>query len=72
MLHKRVGIAVERDGWVFMSENFGKRFYVHTAFDGAGSKRMPQGMKSFVRNIQSFQEQFKTSLVGADGNRLSS
>ncbi len=32
---------------------------------------MPQGMKTFVRDIQSFQEQFKTSLVGTDGNGLS-
>ena len=53
-----------------MSENLGERLYVHSAFEGAGGKRMPQGMKAFVRNIQFFQEQFKTSLVGADGNRL--
>ena len=32
---------------------------------------MPQGMKALVWDIQPFQEQFKTSLIGADGNRLS-
>ncbi len=70
MLHEGMRIAIERDGRIFMSENLGERLYVHSAFEGAGGKRMPQGMKAFVRNIQFFQEQFKTSLVGADGNRL--
>ena len=72
MLHQGMGIAVERDGRVFMAEDLGECFYVHAAFEGAGGERMPQGVKAFVRNIQPFQEQFKTSLVGADGNRLSS
>ena len=71
MLHKGVGIAVERDGRVFVTKDLGECFHVHTAFKGAGGKCMPQGMESFVRNIQSFKEQFKTSLLGADGNRLS-
>ena len=71
MLHEGVGIAVKRYGRVFVTEDLGKRFYVHAAFEGAGSKRMPQGMKSLVRNVQSFQEQFKTSLVGANGHGLS-
>ena len=71
MFHKGVGIAVERNGRVLMTENFGERLYVHATFEGAGGKGMPQGMKALVRNIQSFQEQFKTSLVGADGYRLS-
>ena len=71
MLHKGMGIAVEGDCRVFVPENLGERFYVHTAFEGAGGKCVPQRVKAFVRNIQSFQEQFKTSLVGADGHRLS-
>ena len=71
MLHERVGVAVERDGRILVSEDLGKRFYVHAAFESAGGEGMPQRMKSFVRNIQPFQEQFKTSLVGTDGNRLS-
>ena len=41
MLHKGMGIAVEGNGRVLMPENFGERFYVHTAFDGAGGKGMP-------------------------------
>ena len=64
MLHEGVGIAVEGDGRVFVPEDLGERFHVHPAFKCAGGKRMPQGMKTFVRNIQLFQEQFKTSLVG--------
>ena len=71
MLHKGMGIAVERDGRVLVTEDLGERFYVHAAFEGAGGKSVPQGMEAFVRDIQSFQEQFKTSLVGTDGDRLS-
>ena len=42
MLHKGVGIAVERNDRGFMSKNFRERFYVHAAFEGACCKRMPQ------------------------------
>ena len=71
MLHKGMGIAIERDGWVLVTEDLGERLYVHTTFKGAGGKRMPQGMKALVRNFYFFEEQFKTSLVRTDGNRLS-
>lgn len=54
-----------------MTEDLGECFYIHAALEGAGGERVPQGMKTFVRDIQSFQEQFKTSLVGTDGNGLS-
>ena len=72
MLHEGVRIAIEGNGRVLVAEDLGERFHVHAAFKGAGGKGMPQGMKALMRNIQSFQEQFKTSLVGADGNWLSS
>ena len=71
MLHKGMGVAVERDGRVLVAKDLRERFNVHAAFEGAGSKRMPQGMESLMRYLQFFQEQFKTSLVGADGNGLS-
>ena len=71
MLHERVGIAIERDGRGLMTEDLGERFHVHATFEGAGGKCVPQGMKAFVLYFQPFQEQFKTSLVGADGNGLS-
>ena len=54
MLHKGVGIAVERNGRVLVAEDLGERFYVHAAFEGAGSKRMPQWVKAFVWNIKFF------------------
>ena len=54
MLHKGMGIAVEREGRVLMTEYLGERLYIHSAFKGAGGKRMPQGMKALVRNIKSF------------------
>ena len=71
MLHEGMGIAVERDGRVLVPEYLGESFNVHTAFEGTGGERMPQRVKAFVRYFQPFQEQFKTSLVGADRNRLS-
>ena len=71
MLHKRVGVTIERDGRVFVSEDLGECFYVHAALKGAGGERMPQGMESLVRDFQPFQEQFKTSLVGTNGYELS-
>ena len=71
MLHKGVGVTVQSDGRILVPEDLGKRFYIHTTLNGTGGEGMSQRMKSFVRNIQSFQEQFKTSLVGADRNRIS-
>ena len=71
MLHQRMGVTIERDGRVFMPEDLGKRFYIYTALNGSGGERMPQGMKTLVRYLQFFEEQLKTSLIGADGNGLS-
>lgn len=51
MLHEGMGIAVERDGRIFMTEDLGECFYDHAAFEGAGGERMPQGVKAFVRNF---------------------
>ena len=59
MFHEGVGIAVERDGRVFVAEDLREGFYVHAAFEGAGGKRMPQGMKTLVRDIQSFKSNSK-------------
>ena len=71
MLHKRVSVTVQSDGWILVSEDLGKRFYIHTALNGTGGKSMPQGVKSFVRYLQIFQKQFKTPLVGTNGNGTS-
>ena len=49
MLHEGMGIAVEGDGRVLVTEDLGKRLYVHAAFEGAGGERVSQGMKAFVR-----------------------
>lgn len=51
MLHKRVSVAVKGNRWVLMTEDLGERLHVHTAFEGAGGKRMPQGMESLMRNF---------------------
>ena len=56
MLHQRMGVAIERNGRVFMPEDLGKRFYIHAALNGSGGERMPQGMKAFVRYFQFFEE----------------
>ena len=54
MLHKRVGVAVERDGRILVAKDLGKRFHIHAALDGAGGKSMPQGMESLMRYLQLF------------------
>ena len=51
VLYKGMSVAVERNGRIFVTEDLGERLYVHSAFKGAGGKRMPQGMESLVRNI---------------------
>ena len=71
MLHKGVDVTVQSDCRVLVTEDLGKCFYIHAAFEGAGGKRMSQGMESFVRDIKFFQEQLKTSQVRAYGNGIS-
>ena len=71
MLHKGVSISVESDDRTLMTEDLGKRFYIHTTLNGTGGKSMPQGMKTFVRYHQLFQKQFEASLIGTNGNGTS-
>ena len=51
MLHQGMGIAVECNCRIFVTENLGERLYVHAAFEGAGGESMPQGMEALVRNF---------------------
>lgn len=71
MLHKGVGITVQSDCRILVTEDLGKRFYIHTTLNGTGGKSMTQGMKTFVRYHQLFQKQFEASLVGTNGNGTS-
>ena len=48
VFHEGMGVSAERDGRVFVPEDLGERLYVHAAFEGAGGKGMPQGMKALV------------------------
>ena len=70
MLHQGVSVAVQSDRRIFVPENLGQCFHVHSTFEGAGSKRMPQGVKSFVRYTQFYKEQFESTLIGTDENGL--
>lgn len=54
MFHKGVGVAVESDGRILMTEDFGKSFYVHSALDGAGRKGVAQRVEALVGNMQPF------------------
>ena len=65
VLHKGVGVAVERDGGITVAENLGKGTDVHAAFEGAGGESMAQGVKAAVRELQLFQQQFETALIRA-------
>lgn len=64
-------IAIEGDGRGLMTKDFRECLYVYAALQRAGGEGMAQRVKSLVRDMQSFQEQFKTSLVRADGNGFS-
>ena len=41
-------VKVERDGRIFVTEDFGQRFNVHSALYGSRGKGMPQGVKAFM------------------------
>lgn len=71
VLHEGMGIAVKGDCRILVTEDFGQRFHVHAALYRACGKGVPQRVETLVRDIQSFQQQFKTPLVGADGDRHS-
>ena len=51
MIHEAVNITIERDGWIFMSEDLRQRFHVHAAFKGARGKSMAQSMKPLMRDL---------------------
>lgn len=41
-------ITIKGNHSVFMPENFRQRFYIHSAFQGASSKRMSKRVKPFM------------------------
>ena len=51
VLHEAVYIAVERDVGVLVPQDLGESFDIHTAFEGAGGERVPQRMKTPVRDM---------------------
>ena len=53
-----------------MPEDLGERFYIHAALNCTSGKGMPEGMKTFMRDIRLFQKQLEAALIGADGNGL--
>lgn len=63
MRHEAVYIAFQCDGRVLMAEDFGQRFDVHAAFERTGGKRMPQGVKSAVRNAEAAEKKAETVLI---------
>lgn len=63
MFKHGVSVTVECDRCVFVSENFGKRFYIHAAFKRAGGKGMSKRVKAFMQNIEFFQQEFKCPLI---------
>lgn len=70
MLRKRVGVAVQSDGRILVPEDLGERFYIHATLNGTSGEGMPEGMKTFMRDIRLFQKQLEAALIGADGNGL--
>lgn len=63
MRHQAVNIAVQRDGRVLVTEDFRQRFDIYAALQRAGSKGVPQGMKSAMRNADPTKQQTETVLI---------
>lgn len=61
-------IAVERDGRVLVSEQFGESPDVHAAFQRARGEGMTEGVESLVRYAQPRKQQRETPLIGAHGD----
>ena len=70
MLHERVNVAVKGYGWILMTEYLGKRFHVHSAFQGASRKGVPERMKALVRYSEIFLQRSKSALVRSDRYRF--
>ena len=68
VFHQRVRIAVERDGRVLVSEQFGESPDVHAAFQRARGEGMTEGVESPVRYAQPRKQQRETPLIGAHGD----
>ena len=66
VFHKGVNIAVKGYGWILMTEYFGQRFHVHSAFQGARCKGVAQRMKAPMRYIEILLQRSKGALVRSD------
>ena len=56
MRHEAMDIAVQSDRRVFVTEDFREGFDIHAALQRTGSKGMPQGVKSAMRNPEATKE----------------
>ena len=65
-----MNVPFECDRGVLVSENFGQRFHVHTAFYRASGKGVSECMKTVMGNLLFLKEQFKAALIGANRNDL--
>lgn len=66
MLHERVNVAVEGYGRVLVTEYFGECFNIHSAFQGASCKGVPERMKALVRYFKLLLQRSKGALVRSD------
>ena len=60
-------VCVTRQGYsdILVSENFGKRFHIHSALYCARGKGVTERMKAAMRNFKFFQQSFKRLLIRA-------
>ena len=70
MVDERMRVTVESYGGVFVPEQFGKRFHVHSALDRAGRERMPKRVEAPPLDPEVALQNFKTALVRSYGNGL--
>lgn len=54
VLHHAVRVTIERDGGIFVPQNFGKRPDVYSALKRTSGKSVPQSMKTAMRDVELF------------------
>ena len=68
VFHKRMNVPLECNRGVFVSENFGQGFHIHTTLNRASRTGMSERMKAVMGYFLFFQEQFEAALIGTNRN----
>lgn len=70
VFQKRMCVAIECNNRVFMSENFGQSFDIHSTLQSTSCKCMAKRVKTPMPNIEFFEQKFKTTLIRAHADGI--